>query len=329
MSGPRIGGVIVAWNAEEDLPALLASLREQTCGLARLTLIDNGSSDRTVEIAESRYPGIKTVRNGKNLGFARGTNIGLEMVMEDCELVLTINQDIILEKDCLEKLAEAAERHPEAASFQPLLFRMASKGDQDPIVDSSGHLMYRDRVAVNRGAGKRRSEVETGGPLFGVSAALALYRSDALRGVSPDGEVFCSDFFSYFEDVDLDYRLLLAGWEPRFCPEAVAWHAHAGSGLRRRPMIRMHGAKNRWLLMYRHESLNSLAGCWGAVIRQDLFSLAKALLTDLPALAGPVLALWYLPRALSWRKRFRPLRRLTPEDLRERMLAARPPGKRS
>ena len=222
MSEPRVGGVLVTWNAARDLPALLPSLMEQTHPLARLIVVDNGSSDDTLGLVRKYYPAAEIIENDQNLGFARAMNQGLKLVLEDCEFALTINQDLVLEPDCLEKLLDKVGTAVKSASFQPLLLRLSGRGGDDPLVDSTGHLMFTDRVAINRGAGKPLSDVEIQGELFGVSAALALYRVEALKKVSPDGEVFPSDFFSYFEDVDLDYRLLLAGFTPEFCNEARA-----------------------------------------------------------------------------------------------------------
>jgi GT2 family glycosyltransferase len=125
------------------------------------------------------------------------------------------------------------------------------RGDGAPaIVDSTGHILYRNGWAANRGEGLRDSnQWERSEEVFGVTGAAPLYRMAMLREVT-DGPArpFDERFFAYIEDVDLDWRMRWLGWKAWYEP-AVAWHHRSATGARRSPFILRHILKNRLLLV--------------------------------------------------------------------------------
>ena len=123
-------------------------------------------------------------------------------------------------------------------------------GTESPIVDSTGHILYRNGWAANRGEGLPDSgQWERAEEVFGVTGAAPLYRMKMLREIS-DGSArpFDERFFAYIEDVDLDWRMRWLGWKAWYEP-AVAWHHRSATGARRSPFILRHILKNRLLLV--------------------------------------------------------------------------------
>jgi GT2 family glycosyltransferase len=240
---------IVSWNSARILGDAVESLRAQTLADFTLTVVDNASTDGSVDVVRERMPEATVLRNFKNLGFSRAHGQAIELARNRWadddrkgrssidRYVLVMNPDIILAPDFLEKLARGVDGRSEVGSACGKLLRVRRSRTEggDPeftdVVDTAGLAMRRDRRAADRGAG------ETDGAafaepreVFGVSGALALYRAEAveaLREVS--GEFFDEDFFAYKEDVDVAWRLRLLGWKAAYVPQAVAYH-YRGTG---------------------------------------------------------------------------------------------------
>ena len=239
---PQVAAVVISWNGGSDLVAALGSLRRQTLPPAEVLVVDNGSVDGSAEWLAGQ-PGVRLVRNSRNLGFAVAANQGIAATTSS--LVLLLNQDVVLDPTFLEMAARRITAHPGAGSVAPRLRR--GRG-----LDSTGHQLHSSLWVSNRGQGEpddgRYAQAEE---VFGVSAAAVLYRREMLEDVALDGEVFCASFFAYLEDVDLDFRARWRGWSCWYEPGATATHLRGGSGLHRTAAIERHVLANRFLLLER------------------------------------------------------------------------------
>lgn len=250
---PKVSIHIVAWNSMRYLPKALESLYAQTFRDFQVILIDNASTDGVVEFLRGEYPQVVTLRNSRNLGFARGHDQAIELAKslwekqggEGERYVLLTNPDIVLAPDCLERLVAAAESCPEAGAVGPKL-RKASAGAEGDLkeailtetLDTTGIRMRRTGQAVERGAGEQDlGQYDAAGEVFGVSGALCLYRLSALESVRYEGEYFDERFGSYKEDLDMAWRLRLRGWVAWYAPEALAYHFRGAYGSERRSFL--------------------------------------------------------------------------------------------
>lgn len=275
---PRVSVHLVTWNSRKPLPDALDSLRAQTFREFTLTVVDNASTDGSVDCVRERFPEATVLRNFKNLGFSRAHNQAIGMARarwaaEDKQgktamnrYVLVMNPDVIMEPDFLEKLVAGVDGRSEIGSACGKLLRAFARRDEqeDPrrteTIDSAGIALKRTRRAVDRGAG------ETDGPeyakpreVFGPSGALALYRFEALEDAAETGEIFDEDFFAYKEDVDLAWRLRLLGWKSAYVPSAVGYHYRgAGSGENEGAFSRLRGRLGRSTLVNRLSTRNQL-----------------------------------------------------------------------
>jgi GT2 family glycosyltransferase len=265
--------VIVTWDAVEMLPACLDSLGSQAIEALELVVVDNGSTDGSVELVELSWPAAKIIRLGHNVGFAAAAQRGIDESRG--EAVALLNYDVRLGPGYLGRCLEALDRQPELGRVQGVLVRPGGS-----VVDSAGHTATRGRWVRNRG----ENQAVGAGPwapasTFGVTAAAAVYRRamlDDVAGVS--GHVFDSAFFAYLEDVDLDWRANWLGWGAAVVDGAVAEHVRSGSGARTQPELQRHIIKNRLLLLYRNEDRTNI-------------------LRDLPWIGGQLLARWALTLA--------------------------------
>lgn len=242
---------LVTWNGKKYLPYCLKSIAQQTFRDFSLLILDNGSTDGTVEYLkeiqepkskinlEFKIPNLRIVFNEKNTGFAAGHNRAIRATHS--EYVLILNQDVILEPNFLEVVIKFLETHSEVGAVTGKLLRWNFENERDfykqgivrktNFLDSVGLKIFKNHRVVELGAGEVDSKKwSMPCEVFGVSGAASVYRRKALEDVViPQNryEYFDEDFFSYKEDVDLAYRLRLRGWKTWFLPEARAYHDRA------------------------------------------------------------------------------------------------------
>lgn len=230
---PQVSIGLVIWNGRKFLPACLASVLAQTANDFEIIIIDNGSTDDSAEYLAKNYPQLEVIRNKKNLGFAAGHNQAI--ALSKGQYYLALNQDTVLEPDYLAKLVDFMLKNPKTGSVQGKMKRLTN-GAKTNTIDSLGLLLHRsgqvtDLGEVEEDKGQYSQLLE----VFGVAGTMPLYRRVALDGAALNDktvqpEFFDSDFFAYKEDIDLAWRLRLAGWTSYCVPGAVAYHNRSARG---------------------------------------------------------------------------------------------------
>jgi hypothetical protein len=175
------------------------------------------------------FPETEIVSLPQNVGFSKGYNIGIEKAFEDksIEYAVVLNNDTKLDGKYLEKMTACANSHPDAASIQPKVLNFF----EPERIDCAGILLSVDGVATNRGYGekdgKKYSEEKE---IFGATGAASLFTRKALEKTKlSKGEYFDNSHFAFYEDVDLAWRLRLAGFRSFYCPEAIVRHVHSAT----------------------------------------------------------------------------------------------------
>lgn len=270
--------LIVNWKSSLLLLRCLECIVRQESMAADVIVLDNGDDDPILEEFYSRFPSVLFLKNVKNIGFAAGNN-HLFRYATGCQWVALVNPDAFLEPDWLSKMLSAAIVHPEYSFFASRLVQAANH----EMLDGDGDTMHVCGLAWRQGHGQSITQgtIEPR-EIFSPCAAAALYRRDALEAVGG----FDEDFFCYFEDVDLGFRLRLAGHRCLLVPDAVAYHVgSATTGGQHGDFAVYHGHRNLvwtyvknmpgtlfWLLLPMHIVLNLVTIIWlslqgqGAVI---------------------------------------------------------------
>jgi GT2 family glycosyltransferase len=219
--------IIPNWNGARWLPGCLESLAGQTLQPAEIIVVDNGSTDGSLELLRERYPAVRVIELGRNTGFAFAANRGIEAAGGD--QVALINTDVELEPAWLGRMTRALESDLAAASVAS---KMMDLRERDRFYDA-GDILRRDGACEQRGRFRHDDgRYDEPGSVFAACAGAALYRRSAVLSLGG----FDERFFAYLEDVDLGLRLRLAGWTCVYEP-AVAYHASEGSsGALSRPM---------------------------------------------------------------------------------------------
>ena len=235
--------IIVNHNSGDCLARCLSCLAAQQQLPTRIAVIDNASEDGSVAAArhlseqDDRLASrIEFHGAGENLGFAAANNRAITTC--DTAFVALLNADAFPDDRWLEKLLDAARRHPRAAAFGS---RQMLDGLSDTL-DGIGDVCHVSGLSWREGHGRRlRAEDLEEREIFSPCAAAALYRREALEEVGG----FDEDFFCYFEDVDLGFRLQLAGYAARTVARAGVSHVSAASTSGRRSSFAVyHGRRN-------------------------------------------------------------------------------------
>lgn len=213
-----ISVVIPNYNGKRYLEGCLSSLSAQTFRDFEVILADNGSSDGSAEYVAEKFPMVRIVKNGANLGFAAGVNSGIRSARG--EFILALNNDTAADEDLLRSLAGAMDSDQGVGMCASKMLFL------DGRINSVGICLSRSGAAWDRGMGEEdEGQYEEPCEVFGPSAGAGLYRREMLDEVG----LFDEDFFMYMEDVDLAFRGRLAGWRCLYVPEARVHHVHGGT----------------------------------------------------------------------------------------------------
>jgi GT2 family glycosyltransferase len=269
----RVSVSLVTYNGRPWLDLCLASILAQTHPDLEIVALDNGSTDGTAgSLADfaARHPGFRLLLEPANLGFAGGHN--RVIAQASGALVCLLNQDVVLDPSFISEAVAGFTGSPTVGAVQGCVYRMTPEGHRSEVLDTTGLKMHRNRRVVSRGQGRGVSELlDQPGEVFGADGPCPVYRRSALEDVACPGrlgrEYLDEDFFAYKEDVDLAWRLRLAGWDAVYVPSAIAWHGRSAAepsqgGLRRyirhrramAPWLRRTSWRNHRLMLVKNES---------------------------------------------------------------------------
>lgn len=213
---PRVSAAVLNYDGRELLEVILPTLARQTYRDFEIVVVDNGSSDDSLDYLAREWPQVRAVSVGpKNIGVAAALNVAVAAA--GGEYVALLNNDIELEPDWLEELVSALDRHPDAATVAGKLLNFHRRQE----IDAAGDVFTRSATAFGRGSGEPdRGQYAAEEEVFAPTAGAALYRASALAEVGP----FDESFFAYFEDVDWGLRAQHAGYRSWYVPSAVGYH---------------------------------------------------------------------------------------------------------
>lgn len=220
-----ISVVVVNWNRREMLRQCLLSLRAQVVEGLEVVLVDNGSGDGSVEMAEREFGDgvnfqLQIIRNGENRGFCAANNQGMAVAKGD--LIALLNNDAEAGPGWLAALETAFTDNRVGMAASKIVVW------EDPgRIDKVGHLIYPDGQNKGRGAGERdEGQYDRREEALWPDGCAAMYRKAMLDEIGG----FDEDFFAYGDDAELGLRGRIAGWDCVYVPEAVVRH-HRGSTL--------------------------------------------------------------------------------------------------
>ncbi len=309
---PYVTVVVPNWNGERFLNLCLSSLRRQTFQDFETILVDNGSTDASLDFVKRNFPEVRVVSLDHNQGFSAAVNAGIQA--SQAEYVVLLNNDTEVDPGWLEALVRAAETYPEAGLFASKLVDFHDHS----ILDGAGDALRRSGLPYRIGHGELdHGQFEQETFVFGACAAGAMYR----RAMFEEIGLFDEDFFSNCEDGDLSFRAQLFGYRCLYVPGSVVYHiGSASTGGKRSSTNTRLGTQNSLNLLVKNlptalvwRLLPSLLA--GQLSRLTIISLFFGRLRAyLSGLAGA----WHLlPRMLKKRKEIQNKRKVPDSYIRQ------------
>jgi GT2 family glycosyltransferase len=264
--------IIVDWRQPElTRRAIDSVLSQRVAASVEVVLVVNDADDRTVAAYREEYPDVVVVPERTNAGFAGGVARGIAASAGD--VLVLVNNDAVADHGFLDRglaVLTAGGPHVAAVAATAVLegrFAPAADRSADDLVAADGHRWRRAEtgqtlvngtgVVLDRsGNGRDRDwlrpidDAQESAPLFGFSGGAAFLRREPLAAVGG----FDESLFMYYEDLDVAWRLRLAGYEIRHAPEAVVVHRHAASSGSDSPLVRFQSMRNRLAVVARNGS---------------------------------------------------------------------------
>lgn len=296
---------------------------------------DTDQADRVRTWADTRDDHrIRVIEMGYPAGFIKAINRGIEATSGD--LVFFANADLFVTDAYLDAMVSFFERNARAGCATGKVLRYDLDADRETdIIDSTGHTIGRNRRVADRGENQKdEGQYAHEEEVFGVSGAALVARREALESIKVRGEYLDESFFMYRDDIDLCWRLRLAGWECWYVPTAVAYHGRTSTGLGRKSYlsdirvfhenektkprhVRMNSMKNQWLILAKNDDLANLTRDLPYILGREALILGYNLVF---APRDTAIALWRflgaLPSALSKRREIKARQKLPPSQVR-------------
>ena len=223
----RLSVVILNWNGRRHLERYLPSVVAHTAGDAEVVVADNGSTDDSLQWLRLTHPDVRVIRLDRNYGFAGGYNRALKEV--DSEYVLLLNSDVEVTAGWWQPLVGVLDKESDVAAVAPKLLadmeriKFEYAGASGGFIDYLGYPFCRGRILSN--VETDSGQYDDRRDIFWASGAALCCRREVFEALGG----FDDDFFAHMEEIDLQWRMQLAGWRIVVEPKSVVYHLGGGT----------------------------------------------------------------------------------------------------
>ena len=238
----KVSVVTPNYNGEKFLKTFLESLNNDSEYIGEVIIIDNGSSDSSLNYLKNNsfnFP-LVIIENDENLGFAPAVNQGIEKARH--EYIFSINNDTEIKRGSIKAMIDLISSDDEIFSVQAKMLQYDNKRLIDDVGDEYNLLAWTKKTGENHDTGEYVEVRE----IFSSCAGAAMYKKSLLMEIG----MFDANFFAYMEDVDLAIRSRIHGYKNMLCPDAVVYHiGSATSGSRYNEFkVRLAARNNVWVV---------------------------------------------------------------------------------
>ncbi len=224
---PLVSVIVLNYNGMRFLETCYASLMKTGYHPVEWIMVDNASSDESVEYIRANFPSVTVIQSGENAGFSRGNNIGIRAAKG--KYIVLLNNDVRVEPGWLTPLVGEAEADGSVAALQPKIRSMIDDGYFEyagaagGMIDKFGYPFLRGRVfdVIEKDQG----QYDNGCDIFWASGAAMFLRAEVLTETG----LLDDDFIYHMEEIDLCWRIHLAGYKIRSVPGGVIYHFAGGT----------------------------------------------------------------------------------------------------
>jgi GT2 family glycosyltransferase len=214
---PKVSIIIVNTNELHHLQRCLPSINKQRYPNYEVLVIDNASTDGSINYIEENFPNVKVIRNKVNLGYAGANNMGFQKA--DQKYLAVLNPDTEVDPDWLGELIIALENNQKAGLATPKILLM----DNPRRINACGNNITYSGLTVCRGLEQPAEKYTELAVVPAVSGAAFVIKKEVLDKIGG----FDESFFIYYEETDLSLRAILAGYQCLFVPTSIVFHKYA------------------------------------------------------------------------------------------------------
>jgi len=262
MANPLVVTVVLNTNRRDDTLDCLKSLDCSTYSDRLDIVLDNHSTDGSVEAIRTRFPKVEVAFLAENLGYAGNNNVGIGLALaRGAEWVFVLNEDTVLAPDCLDELVRAAERKPRIGVVGPMVYHH----DEPQVIQSAGGVLdssWRSRhLRQNERDGGEQTQPA---PVDWISGCAIMVRRAAIE----EAGMLDERFFYYWEETEWCLRIVRRGWVVLHVPRARLWHKGVNRNYRPGPSVTYYSTRNRLLMMSKNSApVAARASAWIDVAR--------------------------------------------------------------
>ncbi len=262
MPPPHVYSVILNTNRRQDTLECLASQHQSTHENLTILVLDNASTDGSVEAIRASHPEVKIIPLAENRGYAGNNNVGIRAALDQgADWVFVLNEDTILDRDCISMLVEVGEGNPKIGIVGPMVYH---HGEPGVIQSAGGNLDSRleaRHIAQNE---PDEGQFVAPRPVDWISGCAILVRREVIEAIGMLDE----RFFYYWEETEWCLRAAKAGWGIMHVPNAKLWHKGVQRDYRPSPYVTYYSTRNRFLMLAKHHApLSAWMLAWWQTMR--------------------------------------------------------------
>lgn len=248
MANPLISTVILNTNRKNDTLEAIGSLFSNTYENQQIIVLDNHSTDGSVQAVRTQFPQVQIIELKENLGYAGNNNVGIEAACKtEAEWILVLNEDTVLAPDCLEQLIRVAESDETIGILGPMVYHH----NEPQVIQSAGGELGKywqsTHVAQNE---VDRGQFPDPRPVEWVSGCAIMVRKSIIDQVG----ALDPRFFYYWEETEWCLRAHRAGWRIVHVPQAKLWHKGVQRDYHPGPNVTYYNTRNRFMLFAKHKA---------------------------------------------------------------------------
>lgn len=306
--------IIPNYNGEEHLRECLDSLKNQSFNNFDIIIVDNNSSDKSVDIIEIEYVYVKLIKMETNTGFSKAVNAGIKYALnkKNTEYFVLLNNDIKCDKDFIKELINGFI-NPDTGSVASKMLNFYNT----EIIDDAGDFINKRGLPTARGHKEKDSPAFNRKKyIFSACAGAAAYRREVFEIIG----LFDEDFFAYYEDIDFSFRMQFAGYKCYYNPKAFCYHKRGATFSSRGELTTMLCEKNLVALRLKNYPVSLLFKYqfiffFSRIVRYYRFWRDHSFKVFVYAVRGYLKGLLEIPKNLKKRKMIRENRKLNSKQI--------------
>lgn len=248
ISQPLIYIIILNSNRRDDTLACLESLSKSTYENFQIIVLDNKSTDDSVEAIRSAFPEVQLIDLVENLGYAGNNNVGIEeAIKQGADWVLVLNEDTILDLNCLVELVKVGESDPKIGIVGPMVYHH----NEPDVIQSAGGMLGKYWQSQHLGQNELdRGQFQSPHRVEWISGCAILVRKAVIEQVG----MLDVKFFIYWEETEWCIRAARGGWLIFHVPRAKIWHKGVQRNYQPKPSFTYYGTRNHLLTLAKHQA---------------------------------------------------------------------------